>query len=116
MIDCKPKLSTYFSLSVVVAILISGLIYILNDFGTKLSFSLPFYLISSSLLTLVLLMLLVKMMAGYRFLSAGKGKLEIRLPLKGLKKIYTLPQVKAWNEEIIKANKREFRQITIVFD
>src|SRR5690606_27761718 len=116
MIYCKPKLSTYFSLAAVAAILVAGLIYILNDFSTQLSFGLPFYLISCSLITLVLVMLLVKMMAGYRFLSAGKGKLEIRLPLKGLKKVYTLGHVKAWTEEIIKANKSEFRQITIVFD
>ena len=116
MIECKPKLSTYFSLGVVVAILLAGLIYILNDFSTRPSFGLPFYLISCSLITLVLVMLLVKMMAGYRFITAGKGKLEVRLPLKGLRRNYTLAQVKAWTEEIIKANKREFRQITIVFE
>src|SRR5690606_3771164 len=89
---------------------------LLNDFSTRLSYSLLFYLIGCSLITLILVGLLVKMMAGYRFIAAGKGKLEVRLPLKSLKKTYNLNQVKAWNEDIIKANKREFRQLTIVFE
>jgi hypothetical protein len=56
------------------------------------------------------------MMAGYRFVSAGKEKIEVKVPLKALKKTYGLGQVKVWQEEIIMANKREFRQLTIVFD
>lgn len=116
MIHCKPKLSTYVSLGVVVGILIAGLIYLLTDFSTRQSYSLLFYLISCSLITVVLMIILVKMMAGYRFISAVKGKLEVRLPLKALKKTYGLVQVKVWQEEIILANKREFRQLTIVFD
>ena len=116
MIYCKPKFSTYISLAVVIAILVAGLIYLLHDFTYNQNFSLLFYLISCSLITVVLLIILVKMMAGYRFVSAGKGKIEIRVPLKALKKNYELTQVKAWQEEIILANKREFRQLTIVFD
>lgn len=116
MIVCKPKRSTYFSLGMVVAILIAGLTYLLTDFRTKQTYGLLFYLISASLITVVLLILLVKMMAGYRFISAGKGKLEVRLPLRALKKVYKLAQVKVWQEEIILTNKKEFRQLTIVFD
>lgn len=116
MIHCKPKFSTYISLAVVAAVLVAGLIYMLHDFSYKQSFHLLFYLISCSLITVVLLILLVKMMAGYRFISAGKEKIEVRLPLKALKKTYGLAQVKAWQEETIMANKREFRQLTIVFD
>jgi hypothetical protein len=101
---------------VVVAILLAGLFYILYDFRTNQTYGLLFYLIASSLLTVVLLLLLVKMMAGYRFITAGKGKLEVRLPLRALKKIYKMAQVKIWQEEIIMANKKEFRQLTIVFD
>ena len=116
MIHCKPKFSTYISLAVVAAILVAGLIYLLQDFTYNQSFSLVFYLISCSLITVVLLIILVKMMAGYRFVSVGKGKIEVQIPLKALKKTYELAQVKAWEEEIIMANKREFRQLTIVFD
>lgn len=116
MIRCKPKRSTYISLGIVVVILITGLIYFLNDFYTGQSFGLLFYLISCTLITVVLLMLLVKMMAGYRFISAGKGRIDIQLPLKALKKTYQLGQVKVWQEEVIMANKKEFRQVTIVFD
>jgi len=109
-------MSTYFSLGVVVAILIAGLIYILNDFNSDPSFGLWFYLVSCSLITVVLLMLLVKMLANYRFLSVGGGKLEVRLPLRAMRKKYTINQVKAWQEEVINANKRVFRQLTILFD
>jgi hypothetical protein len=116
MIVCKPKISTYFSLGVVVALLIAGLIYILNDFTHKQSFGLWFYLISCPLITVVLLMLLVKMMANYRFLTLKKSTLEIRIPLKGLRRNYNISSVGAWQEEIIMANKKEFRQLTILFE
>lgn len=116
MIHCKPKFSTYISLVVVAGLLTAGLIYLLHDFTYQQSFNLLFYLISCTLITLVLLILLVKMMAGYRFVTAGKEKIEVRVPLKALKKTYALAQVKAWQEETILANKREFRQLTIVFD
>ena len=116
MIHCKPKLSTYISLAMVAALLVIGLIYLLHDFTYNKSFSLLVYIISCSLLTVVLLIILVKMMAGYRFVSVGKGKIEVRVPLKALKKTYGLEQVKAWQEETILANKRDFRQLTIVFD
>ena len=116
MIYCKPKRSTYISLGIVVAILFAGLSYILHDFSTVRTYGLAFYLISASILTVVLLMLLVKMMAGYRFVSAGKGKIMVRLPLRGMKKDYAIADVLAWQEEIVHTNKKEFRQLTIVFD
>lgn len=115
MIHCRPKKNTYFSLSLVLLILISGLIYILNDFATARSFGLIFYLISASLLTVVVLMLLVKMMAGYKFISAGKEKITTRLPLRGQSKTYDLSEILAWDEEKIIANKKEFKQLTVAF-
>lgn len=116
MIVCKPKISTYFSLGMVVAILMAGLIYILSDFAGERSYGLWFYLVSCSLITVVLLGILVKMMANYRFITAKKSTLEIRIPLKSLKRNYPLSRVKAWQEEVIMANKKEFRQLTILFD
>ncbi|GAB2628343.1 hypothetical protein [Belliella aquatica] len=115
MIHCRPKKNTYFSLSLVLLILISGLIYILNDFATARSFGLIFYLVSASLLTVVVLMLLVKMMAGYKFISAGKEKITTRLPLRGQSKTYDLSEILAWDEEKIIANKKEFKQLTVAF-
>ncbi|WP_215225991.1 hypothetical protein [Echinicola shivajiensis] len=116
MIQCKPKRATYISLTAIVIILISGLSYILNDFSTSRSYGLFFYLISAALLTVVILLILVKMMAGYRFISAGKSEIEVRLPLKGFKKTYNLSQILAWQEEIVITNKKEFRQLTIAFE
>jgi hypothetical protein len=115
MVVIKPKISTYISLSIVVLVLLTGLILILRDFAYKGSFGLWFYLIASTVITLVLLMLLVKMMAGWRFISAGKEHIVIKLPLRGSTKAYPLAEILAWEEEVVTANKREFRQVTIAF-
>ncbi|WP_338230404.1 hypothetical protein [Algoriphagus taiwanensis] len=87
----------------------------MRDFSYKGSFPLWFYLVACSLITLVILMLLVKMMAGWRFITAGKDHIVIRLPLRGSTKAYPLSEILAWEEETIIANKREFKQVTIAF-
>lgn len=115
MVVIKPKISTYISLSIVVLVLLTGLVLILRDFAHKGTFGLWFYLIASTLITLVLLMLLVKMMAGWRFISAGKEHIVIKLPLRGNTKAYPVSEILAWEEEVVTANKREFRQVTIAF-
>jgi hypothetical protein len=95
--------------------LLLGLVLILNDFANKGSFALWFYLASASLITLVLVLLLVKMMAGYRFVLAGKDQIIVKLPLRSYQKAYPVTEILAWEEEKIVANKREFRQVTIAF-
>lgn len=115
MLLIKPKVSTYISLSLIALGLIIGLVLILKDFASKGTFALWFYLVSTSLMTLVLVVLLVKMMAGYRFILAGKDQIIIKLPLRGYQKTYPVTDVLAWEEEIILANKREFKQVTIAF-
>jgi ABC-type bacteriocin/lantibiotic exporter with double-glycine peptidase domain len=116
MINSKPKTKTYLSLGIVVMILIVGLGYILADFHGGGTYGLLFYIISCTLLTVVILLILVKMMAGYKFISAGNDRINIRIPLKGLKKSYSLNQVMAWQEEKVTANKREFKQLSLLFD
>ena len=115
MVFIKPKISTYLSLGMVVLLLFTGLILILWDFSNKGSFSLWFYLLACSLITVVVVMLLVKMMAGWRFITAGKDHIVIKLPLRRITKIYPLSEILVWEEETVVANKREFRQTTIVF-
>ena len=115
MLVIKPKVSTYISLSLVLLILISGLVFILRDFAYKGSFGIWFYLIACSLITLVILMLLVKMLAGYRFITAGRDQIIVKLPLRGYTKTYPVSQILAWEEEVVMANKKEFRQVTIAF-
>ncbi|WP_291782863.1 hypothetical protein [Cecembia sp.] len=116
MIQCKPKVNTYFALTLVLIVLISGLVYILNHFAVQRTFGLVFYLIAAVILTFVIIMLLVKMMAAYKFISAGKERIITRLPLKGITKSYKLDEVMVWEEEKIISNKREFRQLTIAFN
>jgi hypothetical protein len=115
MVVIKPKISTYVSLSLVLLVLITGLVLLLRDFAYKGSFGLWFYLIACSLITLVILMLLVKMMAGWRFITAGKDHIIVRLPLRRLTKAYPVSEILAWEEEIVLANKKEFRQVTVAF-
>jgi len=115
MLVIKPKVSTYISLSLVLLILISGLVFILRDFTYTGSFGVWFYLIACSIITLVILMLLVKMLAGYRFITVGRDLIIVKLPLRGYTKTYPIAQIMAWEEEIVKANKKEFRQVTIAF-
>jgi hypothetical protein len=116
MIHCRPKTKTYLALGLIVVILISGLLYILKHFTNQRSFGIAFYLIASVLLTLVILLLLVKMMASYKFISIGKEKITIKLPLRGKRISYRLDQVMLWDEEKVISNKREFKQITLVFE
>lgn len=115
MLVIKPKVSTYISLTLVLVILIAGLVYILRDFAYVGSFGIWFYLIACTLITLVMLMLLVKMLAGYRFITAARDRIIVKLPLRGYTKVYPVSQILAWEEEIIKANKKEFRQVTVAF-
>jgi hypothetical protein len=115
MILLKPKISTYISLSAVLLILLAGLVLMLRDFAYKGSFALWFYLVACSIITLVLLMLLVKMMAGWRFISAGKEHIVIKLPLRGSTKAYPVTEILAWEEETVLANKKVFKQVTVVF-
>ncbi|MFN3999199.1 hypothetical protein [Algoriphagus sp.] len=115
MVIIKPKISTYISLGLILIVLLGGLILLLRDFAYKGSFGLWFYLVSCSLITLVILMLLVKMMAGWRFITAGKDQIIVKLPLKGMTKSYPVNEIMLWEEEIILANKKEFKQVTIAF-
>ena len=115
MILIKPKLSTYFSLGILVLFLIAGLVFILRDFAYVGSFGLWFYLIAAPLLTLVILMILIKLLAGYRFIAAGKDQIVVKLPIRRYEKTYPVNQILAWEEETILANKKEFKQLTIAF-
>jgi hypothetical protein len=115
MVSIKPKISTYVSLSLVLLVLLAGLVLLLRDFAYKGSFPLWFYLVACSLVTLVMLMLLVKMMSGWRFITAGRDHIVIKLPLRGMTKVYPVKEIMLWEEEVILANKKEFKQVTIAF-
>ncbi|WP_114749286.1 hypothetical protein [Pleomorphovibrio marinus] len=116
MIRCRPKISTYLSLSFIVVVLIAGLAYLFSDFHRGASYGLVFYLFACTIITVVLLLLLVKMMAGFKFVLAGKSQIIVSLPLRRMKRVYALNQVLGWQEEKVLANKREFKQLSLIFD
>lgn len=115
MVHCKPKTSTYIALSLILLALLAGLVSTLGHFSSQRTYPIWLYLSVTVLLTVVILMLLVKMMAGFKTISAGDGKIVTMLPLRNQTKVYPLAEVIAWDEEKVVANKREFRQLTIVF-
>ena len=116
MIHCRPKPSTYFALGLIVLVQIFGLVYTLNHFATKRTYPTFIYLGLTVLLTLVILLLLVKMMAGFKTISFGKDQIITKLPLRGKTTAYSLSRVLAWEEESVITNKREFKQLTLVFE
>jgi len=116
MIHCRPKPGTYFALGLIVLAQIFGLVYILNHFATKRTYPTFIYLALTVFLTLLIVLLLVKMMAGFKIISFGKDQIITKLPLRGKTTTYNLPQVLVWEEESIISNKREFKQLTLVFE
>ncbi|MCH6234842.1 hypothetical protein [Cognataquiflexum rubidum] len=116
MIHCRPKASTYFVLGLIVLAQVFGLIYTLNHFATKRTYPTFIYLSLTVFLTLVILLILVKMMAGFKIISFGKDQIITTLPLRRKSTTYNLPQVLAWEEESVITNKREFKQLTLVFE
>jgi hypothetical protein len=115
MVHCKPKTSTYIALGLILLVLAAGLVSTLGHFASQRTYPIWLYLTVTVILTVVILMLLVKMMAGFKTISAGDGKIVTMLPLRRQTKVYSLSEVLAWDEEKVIANKREFRQLTIVF-
>ena len=55
-------------------------------------------------------------MAAYKFITIGKDSIITRLPLRGKTTTYSLAEVLVWEEETVITNKREFKQLTIVFE
>lgn len=115
MVHCKPKTSTYIALGLILLVLVAGLVSTLEHFASQRTYPIWAYLMMTVILTVAILMLLVKMMAGFKSISAGEGKIITMLPLRRQTKVYPLAEVIAWDEEKVIANKREFRQLTIVF-
>ncbi len=60
-------------------------------------------------------MILIKLLAGYRFIAAGKDQIVVKMPIRQYEKIYPINQILAWEEETIIANKKEFKQLTVAF-
>jgi hypothetical protein len=114
MTVCQPKKSTYISLLLIVLFLALGLLFLLFHFSHYRTFGLWFYVMGTSLITVVLILLLVKMMAGFRFLSFGNNAIQIRLPLRGKTLTYAIHDILVWEEDAVLANKRKFNQVTIV--
>lgn len=115
MVVIKPKIPTYISLSFIVLVLVVGLILLMADFANKGTFPTWFYPVACALITVVLVLLLAKMIAGWRIILAGQDHIVIKLPLRRITKVYPVDQILLWEEERTNVNKREFKQVTIAF-
>jgi hypothetical protein len=114
MTSCSPKKSTYLSLGFIVLLLTTGLIFLLFHFSIYRTFAIWFYLFGTSILTVALVLLLIKMIAGYRFCQFGNNTISIRFPLRGTEIILPIQDIILWEEDSITTNNRTFRQTTLV--
>ncbi len=114
MIISKPKFGTLLSLSVFIAASLAiatyGLIVLLDGQAIWWAYTLTmlFYPIA--------LGLMIKITWGYKIISLGSQKLEIRFPFRMKKKKYHLKQLVRWEESIVKTGSVPFKELTLRFD
>ncbi|WP_226391055.1 hypothetical protein [Penaeicola halotolerans] len=113
MIICKPKANVIFLLTFLAILFSIGVMWLLRHFYTVQTWPIYVYIGLATLLTLAAVFVLIKLMSNIRFLTLGKGKISIRVPLKGVKRQFPITDIAAWKEEIIKANSKEFKHLTV---
>jgi len=114
MIISKPKFGTILSLSVFIAVSLViasyGLKLLLNGQAVWLAYTLTF------LFYPIALGLMIKITWGYKIISLGSQKLEVRFPFRMKKKKYHLKQLVTWEETMVKTGSMPFKELTLRFD
>ena len=114
MIISKPKFGTLFSLALFIvaclAIATYGLIVLLKGQAVWWAnvLAILFYSIA--------LGLIIKVTWGYKIISLGSQKLEVRFPFRLKKKKYNLKQLVSWEESIVKTGSWPFKELALRFD
>ena len=114
MIISKPKFGTLFSLALFIvaslAIATYGLIVLLKEQAVWWAYVLAF------LFYPVALGLIFKVTWGYKIISLGSQKLEVKFPFRMKNKKYHLKQLVSWEESIVKTGSGPFKELTLRFD
>ncbi len=114
MIISKPKFGTILSLSVFIAVSLViasyGLKLLLNGQPVWWAYTLAilFYPIAISLI--------IKITWGYKIISVGSQKIEVKFPFRMQKKKYYLRQVLTWEETMVKTGSVPFKELNLRFD
>ncbi len=114
MIISKPKFNTLFALAVFITASLTiatyGLIVLLKGTAVWWAYTLAF------LFSPVALGLIIKVTWGYKIISLGNQKLEVKFPFRMKKKKYHLKQLASWEESIVKTGSGLFKELTLRFD
>ena len=114
MIISKPKFGTILSLSVfiVVSLVIAsyGLKLLLNGQPVWWAYTLTF------LFYPIALGLIIKIIWGYKIISLGSQKIEVKFPFRMKKKKYHLKQLLSWEESMVKTGSVPFKELNLRFD
>lgn len=114
MIISKPKFGTILSLSVFIAVSLViasyGLKLLLNGKPVWWAYTLAIFFYP------IAIGLMIKITWGYKIISLGSQKIEVRFPFRMKKKKYHLKQLLTWEESIVKTGSVPFKELTLRFD
>jgi len=114
MIISKPKFGTILSLSVFIAVSLAIATYGLNEL---LSGQLVWWAYTLAFLFYpIALGLIIKITWGYKIISIGSQKIEVKFPFRMKKKKYHLKQLLSWEESMVKTGSVPFKELNLRFD
>lgn len=114
MIQSKPKRSTLISISIFLLIDVALIAATLNSINNSKVIYWYHYLFLAVLISIGLIVLL-KVLWGYRITTIGKGRIEVRYPVKFSRLIYPIKDIREWKEETIKTPSGKYQQVEIYF-
>lgn len=114
MITTKPKVSTLFSMGIFIAVALSisaYCAYLMFDSGRIIWYQ----FLAAIILGPLALGLLAKVIFGYKIVSIGKERIDIKFPTKFTNKAYTLKDVDFWKEEEVKTGTGTYKELEVRF-
>ena len=114
MIISKPKSGTLLSLSIFIVGSLAIATYGLNEL---LSGQLVWWAYTLAFLFYpIALSLIIKITWGYKIISIGSQKIEVKFPFRMKKKKYHLKQLLSWEESMVKTGSVPFKELNLRFD
>ncbi|MGK7391460.1 MAG: hypothetical protein ACNS60_13980 [Candidatus Cyclobacteriaceae bacterium M2_1C_046] len=114
MIVSKPRGSTLFSLSVFISIDIALIILTFSSISQSEAIYWYHYLFLATLIPIGLIVL-IKVLIGYKITIIGKSQIEVSYPVRLKKESYPVKDIIQWREEIIKTVSGVYKQLEIYF-
>ena len=115
MIVAKPKISTLFSLGTFVLLCLAISSYAIGHMLSGKSILWYHYTLAIIFFPIGL-GLLLRMLLGYRVISVGKEKFEVRFPSRFSNRTYKLKDISQWKETAVKTVSGTFKEVEIRFN